>query len=248
VVPSFNFIFLAIYDSFAGCGSHILLLPKDFMLNRCCNIKENWIASALLATAVTLLCVGFVDLPVALFVKNNLYANARWSKLTSNLPDFLLMVVLLTTLAAFSIYLVRSKKGIYDEMTCFARLVTWAAPASFATKHFLKFVFGRYNTRRWVHDPTLYGFYWFQRRAGCDGFPSGHMVVVVTLLAALWRFYPRSRPFCLVAGTLLALALVATNYHYVSDVIAGAYLGVLIEAITFRILLHEPSRLGTSAV
>jgi len=218
------------------------------MSNRGGNTGQKWIGGALLALALTLLSVSFVDLPVALFVKNHLYASSRWSKWTSDLPDLLLVVVLCTTLAAFSIYRVRKRKGIYDEMTRFAKLVAWSAPVSFLVKHFLKFVFGRYNTRRWVHDPDLYGFYWFQRRAGCDGFPSGHMVVVVTLLAALWRFYPKSRPLCLAAGSLLAVALVATNYHFVSDVVAGAYLGVLIETVAWRMLLHEPSRLETSGV
>ena len=216
------------------------------MSNRGSSMKEKWIGSSLLAAALTFLCVLFVDLPVAYFVKNHLYTSARWSRLTSDLPDLLLTVVLVTTVAAFSIYVIRSKKGIYDDLTNLAKVVTWAAPVSFIVKHFLKFVFGRYNTRRWVQDPNLYGFYWFQRRAGCDGFPSGHMVVVVTILAALWRFYPRSRPLCVITGILLALALVATNYHFVSDVVIGAYLGVLVEAIACRMLLQQPSSLETS--
>lgn len=218
------------------------------MSDRGFSSKQRWTASTLLVAALTLLCVGFVDVPVGLFVKNNLYASPRWSRLTSDLPDLLFTVVLLTTLAALSIYVLRSKKGIYDDLTRFAQLLTWAAPVSFAVKHFLKFVFGRYNTRYWVQDPSLYGFYWFQRRPGCDGFPSGHMVVVVALLAALWRFYPKSRPYCLITAGLLALALVSTNYHFVSDVVIGAYLGVLIEAVAFRVLLREPSRLKSYTV
>lgn len=210
------------------------------------SLKDRWIGSALLAGALTLVCIAWVDLPVALFVKNHLYANAQWSRWTSDLPDLLLVVVLLTTCCACTTYLVRSKKGIFDPLTGCTRLLTWAAPVSFIVKHFLKFVFGRYNTRRWVYHPDLYGFYWFERRAGCDGFPSGHMVVVVTLLAALWRFYPRSRPLCLVTGTVLALVLVATNYHFVSDVVIGAYLGILVEALVYRLLLHEPSPLESS--
>lgn len=233
---------------FLDVFAHFTDLPGITMFNRCCQMKDNWIVSSLLVASLTLLCVHFIDVPVALFVKNYLYANPRWSKLTSNLPDLLLMVVLITTLVGFSIYLIRVKKGIYDELTDFAKIVTWAGPVSFVVKHFLKFVFGRYNTRRWVEDPSLYGFYWFQRRPGCDGFPSGHMVVLVTLLAALWRFYPRSRPFCLITGSLLAIALVTTNYHYVSDVIAGTFIGVLVEAVAFRVLHNEPSRVSTSQV
>lgn len=213
------------------------------MANEDYNIKERWLLSALLAFVLTLFCVLFIDLPVALFVKNYLYANHSWSKLTSNLPDLLSVVVLGSTVAGLGIYLVRSRRGIYDDLTSLAKLITWSAPVSYVTKHFLKYVFGRCNTRRWVMEPAEYGFYWFQRRPSCDGFPSGHMVVMVTLLAALWRFYPRTRPYCVAATVVLAVALVTTNYHFVSDVIAGAYIGVAIEAIAFHLLIREPYKL-----
>ena len=210
------------------------------MVNDGYSIKERWLLSALLAFVLTLFCVLLIDVPVALFVKNYFYSNSRWSTLTSNLPDLLSVVVLVATSAGLWMYLVRSRRGIYDHLTSLAKLITWSAPASYVTKHFLKYVFGRCNTRRWAIEPAEYGFYWFQRRPMCDGFPSGHMVVMVTLLAALWRFYPRTRPYCLAAAVLLAVALVVTNYHFVSDVVAGAYLGVAVEAIAFHLLIKEP--------
>jgi membrane-associated phospholipid phosphatase len=213
------------------------------MVNDGYNLKERWLLSALLAFVLTLFCVLFIDLPVALFVKTYLYSNSRWSQLTSNLPDLLSVVVVLATAAGLWTYLVRSRRGIYDHMTSLAKVITWSAPVSYATKHFLKYVFGRCNTRRWVVEPAEYGFYWFQRRPSCDGFPSGHMVVMVTLLAALWRFYPRTRPYCVAAASVLAVALVVTNYHFVSDVLAGAYLGVAIEALAFHLLIREPYKL-----
>lgn len=226
--------------------STLSALPGVTMSNRPCRMTQKWIGSILLVTPLVFICVRFLDVPVALFVKQHLYANARWSSLTSTLPDLLLMVVLLTTVAAFSIYRIRTRKGIRDSATNLAKLITWVAPVSFLAKHVLKFVFGRITTRAWVQDPGLYGFYWF--RSDYNGFPSGHMVVVVTLLAALWRFYPRSRPYGLALAGLLAAALVATNYHFLSDVIVGAYLGVLIEAIAFRALIQEPPRLGDSLI
>ena len=199
------------------------------------------IGSAALLAAV-LLCILFLDIPVALFVKEHLYGNVGWSRLTSNLPDLLLMLVLVTTCVACSLYLLRAKKGIYDEATSFDKLLAWTAPASYLAKSGLKLLFGRVNTRCWLQYPDLYGFHWLQRMPGCDGFPSGHMIVVVALLAAGWRFYPRCRPLCLLGAALLALALVATNYHFVSDVLAGAYVGVLVEALVYRLLLPESAR------
>ena len=208
---------------------------------------RNWVGSAFLLTAFVILCVRFFDIPVALYVKKRLYRNAHWSRYTSNLPDLLLVLVLVTTCVGCLLYLSRTKKGIYDQATSFEKLITWTAPVSYLAKSLLKFLFGRVNTRCWLQQPQLYGFHWFQRRPGCDGFPSGHMLVIVALLAAVWRFYPRCRPFCLLFAVLLAVALVVTNYHFVSDVAAGAFTGVLVEAVVFR-LLREPSRLASRSI
>jgi membrane-associated phospholipid phosphatase len=154
----------------------------------------------LLMLLILVLCVRFLDIPVALFVKENLYANAHWSRLTSDLPDLLLLVVFLTSVGSLGIYLVRSNKGIYDTETRFAKVLTWAAPASYLAKVVLKWVFGRVNTRYWLENRQSYEFHWFNSGDGFESFPSGHMLVAATLLAVCWRFYPRFRPCCLLAG------------------------------------------------
>lgn len=212
-------------------------------------LKERWIGSALLLAPFLILCVQYLDVPVGLFVKEHLYRNARWSRLTTNIPDLLLMVVLLTTISALSLYLLRIRKGIYDVAARLEKLLAWAAPVSYVTKDLLKSIFGRVNTRIWVDQPELYGFNWFHRRSGFEGFPSGHMLVIVALLAAVWRFYPKGRPYCIAIATALGVALILTNYHFLSDVVAGAYLGVLVETVVFRMLLfRERQGLSSSTV
>lgn len=207
-----------------------------------------WTGSFLLLVPLLILCVLYVDVPVGLFVKHHLYANVKWSRLTTDLPDLLLLVVVLVTFAALSTYLVRTKKGIYDALTDWARLITWTAPASYLAKSVLKFIFGRVNTRNWTHNPDLYSFHWLSGGDGFEGFPSGHMVVMVTLFAALCRFFPRCRALSIVTLSLLGLALIATNYHFVSDVIAGAYVGIAVEALLFRMLHGERGRLQFPAI
>jgi len=207
-----------------------------------------WSSSALLLAPLLMLCVRRLDIPVAYFVRDHLFGNVHYSRLASNIPDLLLFVVLITTVVSLSLYLLRTRKGLYDATTRLEKLVAWAAPVSYLAKIALKFVFGRVNTRFWLQEPGLYGFHWFQGRQGCEGFPSGHMIVIVTLLAALWRFFPKSRPYCLLLGLSLGAALVATNYHFLSDVIAGAYLGALVEAVVFRLLLREPLNPGNNAL
>jgi len=203
----------------------------------------NWLGSALLLAPALVVCIRYLDVPAAFFVKDHLFGNRNWSEFTSDLPDLLLMLVLLVTCVALTLYLVRKRKGIYDRETSLERALAWATPCSYLAKLVLKFAFGRVNTRYWLSHPDLYGFHWFQGLEHCDGFPSGHMLVIVTVLAAFARFYPRSRPLCLLAASLLACALIATNYHFLSDVIAGAWAGMLVEAAVCRMLFHESLRL-----
>lgn len=197
--------------------------------------KKQLVTGALLAPFI-ILCVLYLDIPLALFVRDRLYANPKWAATTANLPDLLLMVVLLSMFGSCFLYFFRSRKGIFDQETLLAREIMWLAPAAYLAKTVLKAGFGRSNTRYWLQDPSLNGFHWFQMKEHCEGFPSGHMLVIVALLAALWRFYPKTRPFGAITATLLGVALIATNYHFLSDVIAGAYLAIVLEFIVFRML------------
>ena len=64
------------------------------------------------------------------------------------------------------------------------------------------------------------------------------MLVIAAIAAVLWRSYPR---FAMVyAAGLLAMgvALVLTDYHFLGDVIAGAYGGLLVyELMTTPLML-----------
>lgn len=205
------------------------------------------VTSGVLLAPVVVLCILYLDVPLAHFVRDYLYTNAHWSRSTSDLPDLLSFVVLVSMAGSFALYLHRSREGVYDRLTLLAKEVLWLAPSSFVGKTLLKIVFGRSNTRCWLRDPSLYGFHWFQMKEHCEGFPSGHMLVITALLAALWRFYPGSRSVVMATGVLLGLALIATNYHFLSDVLAGAYLGVLLEIILFRLLFRRNQPGGASS-
>ncbi|MBJ6750707.1 phosphatase PAP2 family protein [Geomonas anaerohicana] len=184
----------------------------------------------------TAVCVLYLDIPVATFVREYLYANRHWLRATSDLPDLLLGVVIAATAVSCFFYLFRSEKGILDRATLLAKETVWLAPASYLVKALLKIAFGRCNTRYWLMEPGAYGFNWFQMKEHCDGFPSGHMLVIVALLAALWRFYPESRPYGILLSVLLGIALIATNYHFLSDVVVGGYLAVVLEVMVARLL------------
>lgn len=98
-------------------------------------------------------------------------------------------------------------------------------------------VFGRYWPETWTHDnPSLigtgtYGFHAFQRGDDIGSFPSGHACRILGF-AAVWMIaIPGSRTVQIAVTVLcipILVSLVAMNYHFVSDVIAGSVLGGII--------------------
>lgn len=191
-----------------------------------------WVALA----PLLYLCVRYLDVPVALLVQGVLYGDSSWARHTSDLPDLLLPLVVVATVVSAVLHQVRKRRGIHDRLDPFFLLVAWTAPGSFLAKGVLKQLFGRVNTRVWLENQRLYDFHWFRGGEGFEGFPSGHMLVLVALAAVFWRFFPGARVFFGGMAVLLAAALIATNYHFVSDVIAGGYLAVGIEGLFFGVI------------
>jgi membrane-associated phospholipid phosphatase len=92
-------------------------------------------------------------------------------------------------------------------------------------------LFGRTWPAILVRD-DVYGFYPFHAGPGFGAFPSGHMAAMCALLSVLWLRYPRFRHIYVAAAVVFGAGLVVANYHFVSDVIGGAFLGVTIAMLT----------------
>ena len=96
----------------------------------------------------------------------------------------------------------------------------------------LKFVFGRTWPDTWTNDnPSflrdgVYGFNFMHGGTTYQSFPSGHMAAVCAAAAVLWILYPRLRWVWLLAALTVGTLLVVGNYHFLSDVIAGAFVGI----------------------
>jgi membrane-associated phospholipid phosphatase len=178
----------------------------------------------------TYLSVRYLDRQVSLFIQNSLYQSRNWSSLTSDLPDLLLLFVVGTSLAAYMGHHYLSRRQTQHHSSRLLRFVSLSLPAAYLFKAALKFVFGRIETRVWLQNQQLYEFRWFEGASGFGGFPSGHMLVFTTLFAAIARHHVEYRRFCYGLLAVLALALVATNYHFVSDVLCGIYAGFLLES------------------
>jgi membrane-associated phospholipid phosphatase len=84
-----------------------------------------------------------------------------------------------------------------------------------------------------------------QSRAGVHGnaFPSAHIMLAFVVLGFAYRFLPRLAPWLLFPILLMCVGAVYDGYHYASDVIVGALLGIAV-ALVFA---HRGTRRSTSA-
>ncbi len=185
----------------------------------------------------------FVDRQTALFVKSLWKRGSMLSLFSISIPDLLLPLVCVITVAAWIAYLVLARNPLYTRHALYFRLVAVTVPAAFLIKTVLKSLVGRITTRHWLTHPGLYDLHWLHGRGHYTGFPSGHMAVFAAIAVATARYYPRSRSFCWAMLATLAAALILTDYHFVADIIAGAYLGFVVVWVSDTFLpAPSPSR------
>jgi membrane-associated phospholipid phosphatase len=193
------------------------LLRRSFVLTSSCIVT-------------VLICYFWVDRAVAFFVYDhriNHIAFFRW--LTYPPPEVqnwsALVLTILVIRRAWGPFLQWQKVLL---VACISLIVADDFRVSLGD------VFGRYWPETWTHDnPSLigtgtYGFHPFQRGDDVGSFPSGHACRIAGF-AGVWMFaMPATRVTAMVLCVAMLVSLVAMNYHFVSDVIAGAVLGTLI--------------------
>ena len=105
-----------------------------------------------------------------------------------------------------------------------AAYVFLAVAASGLFADVIKPVFGRVRPTLFFSE-HLYGFTGIGAHSDHWSFPSGHSVTAAALAFALSRLYPRLTAVWVVAALLIAFSRIALDQHYLSDVIAGLYIG-----------------------
>jgi membrane-associated phospholipid phosphatase len=181
--------------------------------------------------SLTAVSFRYLDAPLARFCLGLARSVPRWSSFTGDLPDLLLPASILGTVAAWGGYGLLRVRHLDGRGRPFLKHVAVSLPASFLAKTALKGVFGRIATRAWLQSPGDLGFAWFSLDPDKSGFPSGHMTVATAVAAAVCAHFPAYRRPCLGLLALLAVLLVLTDYHFLSDVVAGAGLGVLVHVL-----------------
>jgi membrane-associated phospholipid phosphatase len=191
---------------------------------------------AFAATAIAVVvCIAYIDRPVAEFFDTHLRHTTTWVWLDRALAP-LDIVVVAALLFLFGSGAFVMSGCLLGSWTRIPLLCSWAAMWATAAVIIFKHIFGR----AWP-DPTyvqshLYGFRLLHGGPHWESFPSGTAAISSAIASVLWIVMPRWRAIVALIVALLCAAVVITNYHWVGDVIAGAFLGTSIGWMTVRLV------------
>jgi len=194
---------------------------------------RNWLI-ALAATAILVaLCVAFVDRPAAIFFDRVLRHTPALAWIARALaPLDLTIAITLLFLIASGIWTGPGRS--HPAWMRVPWLVSWAAVWATLATIVLKRVFGRASPDPVYVQAGLYGFRPLHNIPYWHSFPSGTAAISTAIATALWILLPRWRSPGVLLAALLSVAVVVVNYHWVSDVITGIFLGAFIGWITVR--------------
>jgi membrane-associated phospholipid phosphatase len=125
--------------------------------------------------------------------------------------------------------------------------------SAWVIKNQLKIVFGRTWPETWVQgNPSLirdgaYGFNLFHKGDWYEAFPSGHTAAICAAMTVLWICYPRWRPVYALAIAMVVIGLIGANFHFVSDIIAGGFIGVSVGWVAVMLTGLAPATLTPPA-
>jgi membrane-associated phospholipid phosphatase len=193
-------------------------------------LKEQIIV-LLLTILLTVFSYLYLDTGIALLVFRLIRSSHLPMKTAPDIPDLLPHIVISLTLLSWGTRFFLLHLGIQNRHTSFLRACGTVLPIAFVAKVLFQYVFGRSDPHEWVFYHQVPHFYWFRIDEGYGCFPSGHMTVFTALMATLSHYYRRFRPVFLGLLILLALGLIATDYHFLSDVAAGVFLGMIVTFI-----------------
>jgi membrane-associated phospholipid phosphatase len=197
-------------------------------------------AVALAACVVAVIfCYYFVDRPVAFFVHNHQISRFEEFRWLTEPPPIVqgwspLVLVLLAIWRAFGPW----RKW---QLTLFVACVGLIVADQF--RESLGDICGRYWPETWHNNnPSLigtgaYGFHLFEVGDDTGSFPSGHSARILGFTSVFWLAMPRGRWLFAIVALPMLVALIAMNYHFVGDVIAGSVLGAIIGTWATRLSL-----------
>jgi membrane-associated phospholipid phosphatase len=186
-----------------------------------------WAIALVLTALAVAISYEWLDRPIAYFMHAHFHNEPLFTRLTF-IPEFFAPLAVLA-------FIVLGLRALLEKpltrLESVVLLCALSLVVASAIKNQLKLVFGRTWPETWVRDnPSLirdgvYGFYPFHGGGGYESFPSGHTTAAVAVMSVLWICYPKFRVLYGLIVAAVVIGLIGSNFHFLSDCIAGAFIG-----------------------
>lgn len=161
-----------------------------------------------------------IDIPVAIFCKGldvRILDLFEWMSTLGESQWYLL--------AAFGLFIYYKRFHVRPLYANQALFVFSSVAVSGIVALLIKLIFGRFRPTMFFNE-GLYGFNFFNPAEDMNSFPSGHAATALSLAFALSLFFPRYRFPLFCFGILVAISRTVTTAHFLSDTVAGAWVGI----------------------
>jgi membrane-associated phospholipid phosphatase len=187
-----------------------------------------WIVGFIVTAAVVLVSVQWIDRPIAIWIFG-LFGGRR---IPTHLADRIVQMPTITAIVFIVSGIIAIMGRRFSKLEAAIAMCAISTLATTVIKDQLKFAFGRTWPDTWgpgivsfLRD-NVYGFHFFQSGKSFESFPSGHAAVAAAVLSVIWILFPNLRVFCTIGLIAVDVGLVALNLHFVSDVVAGSFVGI----------------------
>jgi membrane-associated phospholipid phosphatase len=186
-----------------------------------------WLIGLIVTAAVVVVSVQWIDRAIALWLFDVFGAR----RVPTQVVDRIFSIPLITTIVFGVCGIIAIMGRRFSKLDAAVAMCAISTLATTVIKDQLKFAFGRTWPDSWgpgivslVRD-NVYGFHFFQSGTSFESFPSGHAAAVAAILSVIWIFFPKLRAICTIGVLATDIGLVALNLHFLSDVVAGSFVG-----------------------
>ena len=185
-------------------------------------MNKKWITIIMLFLCLLLSVIAYFywDIPLSLYCKGlgrsvldiaeivTIWGESRWY--------YMILV------PAFIYFWFLAKNKLWSKRIIFIFI---SISASGLINMLVKWLAGRHRPS--MLEKGFFGFNYFGVGYELNSFPSGHTVMAFSLAAAVSILFPRLSILAFIAAVSIGISRILITSHYLSDVIAGAGIGIL---------------------
>ncbi len=193
---------------------------------------RRWLTLFAGGTAAVVVSMLYIDRPVASYMSEHTrpLGLLRWTVELHRWADeaSLVIIVCCALLAAAA----PQHRPRSHGLTATLFLTACTVIMTRAIKDQLQLAFGRTWPETWVDDnpsfirDQVFRFDFFRGGEAYSSFPSGTTATITAMFAVMWFWYPRGRPLYATVIGLVVATLITSDFHFVSDILAGGFIGM----------------------